>query len=80
MDQKLFFEGFEQASLTERLVVVKTCSNCPVRIECENFARSVKHADGVFGGKWFVMGQVRNPFRLKTTKKASSKKAELISA
>ena len=54
----MFFEGFENISVKERLSVVKICQSCPVKEQCLNDARSHKETYGVWGGKFFKKGRV----------------------
>ena len=52
IEHRLFFEGFEDASMNERIEIIGICANCPVLDECYDDAYATK-ADGCMRAGFF---------------------------
>lgn len=65
----LFFDEFEFATLEEKIKVVKMCTQCSVREECEQYGRSFANTHGIFGGYFFKNGKPKDPFKIRKPQK-----------
>lgn len=61
MDLNLFFDKYEEDVEIAKTVDSKICLHCPVIKECFNYATQMEDpykANGVFGGVFFVEGEI----------------------
>lgn len=64
--REMFFPKFG-VSVATVLTAKEYCALCPVRVECEDYARKTEATDGIWGGIYFgtVRGKQRLPNLLK---------------
>ncbi len=67
-DPNLFFDAFEDATMSEKINVLKVCANCPVRRECYDAALSMKDTHGIWGGYFFRDGKPKDALKIKKSK------------
>lgn len=61
MDINLFFEDYEESSEVAKRIDSEVCLHCPVIKQCFDFATQMEDpykAHGVFGGVYFVDGEI----------------------
>lgn len=61
LDVNLFFEKYEEDSNVAKYIDNEVCLHCPVIKECFEYATQMREpykAQGVFGGVYFVDGEI----------------------
>lgn len=61
----MFFDGFEDASLSDKLNVIRLCVDCPVADECYAYGTAFTDTEGIFGGYFFKKGKPKDPFKIR---------------
>lgn len=65
----IFFEEFEEASLSDKLNTMSFCVDCPVFDQCREYAESFPNIDGFFAGKFYRMGvAIKRPLSIRARK------------
>ena len=70
IDPGLLFEGFEEATIAERLEVVKLCVDCEVSNQCGAYAESFPYSEGIHNGLFYRMGKPKDPFKVRKPARA----------
>lgn len=68
VDQKLFFEVFEEATPPKRLeIIANYCMICDQQKECRKLAENSPKTWGLFGGEYFKNGKKINIMKMRST-------------
>lgn len=69
----IFFEEFEEASLSDKLNIMVVCVDCPVYDSCKEFAESFPNTEGFYAGKFYRMGVAKDPIRVRPVRNTAPK-------